>query len=58
MPPATGDWIKSAANSFQIRGKKLGIVDYDSIGTQLSMLAEALGMQVFFLHNYVLLSYE
>jgi len=43
-----GGWIKSAANSFEIRGKKLGIVGYGSIGTQLSVLAEALGMQVSF----------
>ena len=43
-----GGWIKSAANSFEIRGKKLGIVGYGSIGTQLSVLAEALGMQVYF----------
>jgi len=43
-----GGWIKSAANSFEIRGKKLGIVGYGSIGTQLSVLAEALGMKVFF----------
>lgn len=43
-----GEWIKSAANSFEIRGKKLGIVGYGSIGTQLSVLAESLGMQVYF----------
>ena len=43
-----GGWIKSAANSYEIRGKKLGIVGYGSIGTQLSVLAEGLGMQVFF----------
>ncbi len=43
-----GGWIKSAANSFEIRGKKLGIVGYGSIGTQLSVLAESLGMQVYF----------
>ncbi|MCU1749678.1 phosphoglycerate dehydrogenase [Pseudomonas sp. 6D_7.1_Bac1] len=43
-----GGWIKSAANSFEIRGKKLGIVGYGSIGTQLSVLAEGLGMQVYF----------
>lgn len=43
-----GGWIKSAANSFEIRGKKLGIIGYGSIGTQLSVLAEGLGMQVFF----------
>lgn len=35
MPPATDDRIKSAANSFEIRGKKLGIVGYDSISTQI-----------------------
>src|SRR5690606_37768548 len=43
-----GGWIKSAANSFEIRGKKLGLIGYGSIGTQLSVMAEALGMQVFF----------
>ncbi len=43
-----GGWIKSAANSFEIRGKKLGIVGYGSIGTQLSVLAESVGMQVYF----------
>lgn len=43
-----GGWIKSAAHSFEIRGKKLGIVGYGSIGSQLSVLAEGLGMQVYF----------
>ena len=43
-----GGWKKSAENSFEIRGKTLGIVGYGSIGTQLSVLAEALGMQVAF----------
>jgi D-3-phosphoglycerate dehydrogenase len=43
-----GGWLKSADNSFEIRGKTLGIVGYGSIGTQLSVLAEALGMQVVF----------
>jgi D-3-phosphoglycerate dehydrogenase len=43
-----GGWLKSADNSYEIRGKKLGIVGYGSIGTQLSVLAEGLGMQVFF----------
>ncbi|WP_339842418.1 phosphoglycerate dehydrogenase [uncultured Halopseudomonas sp.] len=43
-----GGWIKSADNSYEIRGKKLGIIGYGSIGTQLSVLAEGLGMQVFF----------
>lgn len=43
-----GIWDKSASNSFEIRGKKLGIVGYGNIGTQLSVLAEAMGMQVYF----------
>ena len=43
-----GGWLKSAENSFEIRGKTLGIVGYGSIGTQLSVLAEALGMHVMF----------
>lgn len=43
-----GGWLKSADNAFEIRGKTLGIVGYGSIGTQLSVLAEALGMQVIF----------
>ena len=47
-----GGWLKSADNSFEIRGKTLGIVGYGSIGTQLSVLAEALGMHVLF-HDVV-----
>ena len=43
-----GGWLKSAENSFEIRGKALGIVGYGSIGTQLSVLAEGLGMRVVF----------
>ncbi len=43
-----GGWLKSADNAFEVRGKTLGIVGYGSIGTQLSVLAEALGMQVQF----------
>ncbi|MDO8372500.1 MAG: NAD(P)-dependent oxidoreductase, partial [Polaromonas sp.] len=43
-----GGWLKSAENAFEIRGKTLGIVGYGSIGTQLSVLAEALGMHVVF----------
>ena len=43
-----GGWLKSADNAFEIRGKTLGIVGYGSIGTQLSVLAEALGMHVVF----------
>ncbi|MGE4330934.1 phosphoglycerate dehydrogenase [Diaphorobacter sp.] len=47
-----GGWLKSADNAYEIRGKTLGIVGYGSIGTQLSVLAEALGMQVVF-HDVV-----
>lgn len=43
-----GGWLKSATNSFEIRGKTLGIIGYGSIGTQLSILAENLGMHVIF----------
>jgi D-3-phosphoglycerate dehydrogenase len=43
-----GQWNKSAGNSFEIRGKKLGIVGYGNIGAQLSVIAEALGMQVYY----------
>jgi len=40
--------LKSAANAYEIRGKTLGIVGYGSIGSQLSVLAEGLGMRVIF----------
>jgi D-3-phosphoglycerate dehydrogenase len=43
-----GGWLKSADNAYEIRGKTLGIVGYGSIGTQFSVLAEALGMKVVF----------
>ena len=43
-----GQWDKSASNSFEIRGKKLGLVGYGNIGTQLSVLAESLGMEVYY----------
>lgn len=43
-----GGWKKSAENSYEIRGKKLGIVGYGSIGTQLSVMAEGMGMEVYF----------
>jgi D-3-phosphoglycerate dehydrogenase len=41
-----GGWLKTASNAYEIRGKTLGIVGYGAIGTQLSVLAEALGMKV------------
>jgi D-3-phosphoglycerate dehydrogenase len=43
-----GGWMKSAAHSFEVRGKTLGIVGYGHIGTQLGVLAEQLGMSVAF----------
>lgn len=43
-----GGWAKTANDSFEIRGKTLGIVGYGSIGSQLSVLAEGLGMRVIF----------
>lgn len=43
-----GEWLKSAAGSFETRGKTLGIIGYGHIGTQLGILAENLGMQVIF----------
>jgi len=43
-----GLWGKSAKNSNEIRGKKLGIVGYGNIGSQLSVLAENMGMDVYY----------
>ena len=43
-----GKWDKSAVGSHEVRGRKLGIVGYVNIGSQLSVLAEALGMRVLF----------
>ena len=43
-----GGWDKSAVGSNEVRGKTLGIVGYGNIGSQLAMLAEAIGMRVIF----------
>ena len=43
-----GGWDKSAANSWEMRGKTLGIIGYGNIGSQLSVLAEAFGMRVLY----------
>ncbi|MEW9797254.1 phosphoglycerate dehydrogenase [Alteromonas sp. CYL-A6] len=43
-----GEWEKSAVSSYEARGKTLGIIGYGHIGTQLSILAEHLGMRVQF----------
>ena len=43
-----GDWLKSAVGAYEIRGKTLGIIGYGAIGSQVSVLAESLGMRVIF----------
>ncbi len=43
-----GQWNKTAINSREVRGKNIGIVGYGNIGKQLSVLAEALGMRVYY----------
>ena len=43
-----GIWDKSAKGSFEVRGKKLGLIGYGNIGTQLSVIAESLGMKVIY----------
>ena len=43
-----GGWLKSAAGSYEIRGKTLGLIGYGSIGSQTSVLAESMGMKVKF----------
>ena len=43
-----GEWLKDAAGSFELRGKTLGIIGYGNIGSQVSYLAEAMGMHVIY----------
>jgi D-3-phosphoglycerate dehydrogenase / 2-oxoglutarate reductase len=43
-----GFWMKESKGSYELRGKTLGIIGYGNIGTQVSVLAEALGMKVVF----------
>ena len=43
-----GIWMKEAKNSFELRGKTLGIIGYGNIGSQVSVLAEGMGMKVIF----------
>lgn len=43
-----GVWLKEASGSFELRGKTLGIIGYGNIGSQVSVLAESLGMKVLF----------
>ncbi len=43
-----GIWLKDSANCFEVRGKTLGIIGYGHIGSQVSVMAESLGMHVLF----------
>lgn len=43
-----GIWLKEASGSYELRGKTLGIIGYGNIGSQISVLAEGLGMKVLF----------
>ena len=43
-----GIWMKEASGSYELRGKTLGIIGYGNIGSQVSVLAEALGMKVIY----------
>jgi D-3-phosphoglycerate dehydrogenase len=43
-----GIWLKEAKGSYELRGKTLGIIGYGNIGSQLSVIAEAIGMKVIF----------
>lgn len=46
MAAHNGTWMKEAKGSYELRGKTLGIIGYGNIGTQVSILAEAVGMRV------------
>lgn len=48
MAAHKGIWMKEAKGSFELRGKTLGLVGYGNIGSQVSVLAEAIGMKVMF----------
>lgn len=48
MAAHKGIWMKEAKGSYELRGKTLGIIGYGNIGSQVSVLAEALGMHVIF----------
>jgi D-3-phosphoglycerate dehydrogenase / 2-oxoglutarate reductase len=48
MAAHQGIWMKEAKGSYELRGKTLGIIGYGNIGSQVSVLAEALGMKVIF----------
>ena len=44
----SGVWLKEAKGSFELRGKTLGIIGYGNIGSQVSIMAEAMGMHVIY----------
>ncbi|MBZ4191116.1 phosphoglycerate dehydrogenase [Niabella beijingensis] len=48
MAAHEGVWMKDSKNSYELRGKTLGIIGYGNIGSQVSVLAEAMGMKVLF----------
>jgi D-3-phosphoglycerate dehydrogenase / 2-oxoglutarate reductase len=48
MAAHKGIWLKESSGSYELRGKTLGIIGYGNIGSQVSVLAEALGMKVIF----------
>lgn len=48
MAAHKGIWLKEASGSYELRGKTLGIIGYGNIGSQVSVLAESLGMKVIF----------
>jgi D-3-phosphoglycerate dehydrogenase len=48
MAAHSGQWMKEAKGSYELRGKTLGIIGYGNIGSQVSVLAEAFGMKVIF----------
>lgn len=43
-----GNWLKDAARSYELRGKTIGIIGYGHIGTQVSIMAEAMGLNVLY----------
>ena len=43
-----GEWLKEAKGSFELRGKTLGIIGYGNIGSQVSNMAEAMGLHVIY----------
>ncbi len=53
-----GEWLKDAAGSYELRGKTLGIIGYGNIGSQVSIMAEALGMHVIYYDSAIKLPHS